>query len=133
MLDCLILGDSIAQGVAQFRPECVAYVDVGISSRKWNNKYVMKELTANTVVVSLGSNDSDGLNSFKELLSLRQNIKAETVYWVLPANKEAVREQIKIIAKGYDDLVLTIPELAKDRVHPTFSGYKKLAEKTRKK
>lgn len=133
MIDCLILGDSIATGVAQFRPECVMYAEKGISSRNWNNKFIMKELSANTVIVSLGSNDGDGFNSFKELLSLRQSIRAETVYWILPANKPVVREQIKIISKGFEDLILTIPEVSKDNVHPTFSSYKKLADNTRKK
>ncbi len=32
MIECLILGDSIAVGTAQARPECVAYVKSGINS-----------------------------------------------------------------------------------------------------
>jgi len=57
MLECLILGDSIAVGVAQFRPECVAYAKGGINSRQWVNSYITKNRSANTVIISLGSND----------------------------------------------------------------------------
>lgn len=128
MLDCLILGDSIAVGTAQFKTECVSYAQVGITSRKWNDAYITKDLSAKTVTISLGSNDG-GSSTFKELLALRQNISADKVFWILPAVNPAARDAVKIIAASYKDTTFEIPELSKDKVHPTVDGYKQIARK----
>lgn len=133
MVECLVLGDSIAQGISASRPECVAYAQNGVSSYTWNNRNLHRNLSANTVVISLGSNDGDHVNTFHEVLALRQNVRAERVYWILPAIKPNVREIIKIVAKSYDDVILEIPRISKDQVHPTANAYKELAERTRVK
>jgi hypothetical protein len=131
MLDCLIIGDSIAQGISQVRKDCTAYVRSGINSRNWNNRYIVNNLSANTIVISLGTNDPDTMNTFKELLSLRQVISSKRVMWIMPSIKPAVQDIVRTIARSYGDTVLEIPELSTDKVHPTQNGYKKLAEKTR--
>lgn len=131
MLECLILGDSIAQGISTVRKECVAYVKSGINSRSWNNRYIVKDLTADTVIISLGTNDSDASTTFKELLSLRQAVSAKKVMWVMPPIKPSVQDVVRIIAKNFNDTILEIPELSKDKVHPTYTGYKQLAEMTK--
>lgn len=131
MLECLIIGDSIAQGISNVRKECVAYVKSGINSRSWNNRYVMNDLSANTVIISLGTNDPETMNSFKELLLLRELVYGKKVIWVMPPIKPSVQDIVRIIAKNYNDTVLEIPELSKDKVHPTGNGYKQLAEKTK--
>jgi hypothetical protein len=131
MLDCLILGDSIAHGISTVRKECVAIVKSGINSRTWNNRNIVNDLSANTVIISLGTNDPDTMNSFKELLLLRQQIYAKKVMWVMPPIKPPVQDIVRIIANSYGDTILTIPELSKDKVHPTSNGYKKLAEMTK--
>ena len=131
MFECLILGDSIAQGISNVRKECVAYVKSGINSRNWNNRYVMKELSANTVIISLGTNDPETMNSFKELLLLRELVYGKKVIWVMPPIKPSVQDIVRIIAKNFNDTILEIPELSKDKVHPTANGYKQLAENTR--
>jgi hypothetical protein len=131
MLECLILGDSIAQGISTVRKECVAIVKSGINSRTWNNRNIVNDLSANTVIISLGTNDPDTMNSFKELLLLRQQIYAKKVMWVMPPIKPPVQDIVRIIANSYGDTILTIPELSKDKVHPTSNGYKKLAEMTK--
>ena len=131
MLDCLILGDSIAVGVAQFRPECVAYAKVGINSRNWVDKNITKELAANTVVISLGSNDSKNMKTLRELFALRQVVEAKRVYWIVPAVNAEAQEAVKIVADKFEDKILFIPEISKDKVHPTTNGYKELAKNTR--
>jgi lysophospholipase L1-like esterase len=128
MLECLILGDSIAVGTAQFRPDCAVYAKSGINSHNWLNKNVNKNLTANNVIISLGSNDHSGVKSFHELMAIRQLTDARHVYWIQPANKPEIREMIEIIAMNFGDTVLPIPNLSKDGVHPTTSGYKELAK-----
>jgi lysophospholipase L1-like esterase len=131
MFECLVIGDSIAQGISNVRKECVAYVKSGINSKNWNNRYVMKDLSANTVIISLGTNDPETMNSFKELLLLRQLVYGKKVIWVMPPIKPPVQDIVRIIANSYSDTILEIPELSKDKVHPTTNGYKQLAEKTK--
>ena len=55
MLECLIMGDSIAVGVSQQRKECSAYVQSGISSPNFVKKFGDKAGTpAKTVVITPG-------------------------------------------------------------------------------
>jgi len=131
MLECLILGDSIAVGTAQFRPDCAVYAKSGINSHNWLNKNVGKNLTAKSVIISLGSNDHHGVKTFHELMAIRQLTDAGKVYWILPANKKDVREIVEIIAKNFNDVIIHIPEVSKDGVHPTAKGYKQIAESTK--
>ena len=131
MLDCLILGDSIAQGISTVRKECVAYVQSGINSRNWNNRYIVNNLSADTVVISLGTNDPETVNTFKELLTLRELVSGKKVFWVMPPIKPAVQDMVRIVARNYKDTILEIPDLSKDKVHPTSKGYKMLAEMTK--
>jgi lysophospholipase L1-like esterase len=133
MLECLILGDSIGTGIAIARPDCIAYVKSGINSHQWNNTNTTRDLSASTVIISLGSNDAYSVHTFKELLEIRDRVTATRVFWILPANSDAVREQVEIIAKNYKDIVLDTRKvgLSKDKVHPTAAGYKELGQKTR--
>jgi lysophospholipase L1-like esterase len=131
MLDCLILGDSIAQGISTVRKECVAYVQSGINSRNWNNKYIVKDLSADTVIISLGTNDPETMNTFKELLALRELVAGKKVFWVMPPIKPVVQDMVRILTRNYKDTILEIPELSKDKVHPTGEGYRILAEMTK--
>ena len=131
MLECLIIGDSIAQGISNIRKECTAIVKSGINSYTWNSRNIVNDLSADTVIISLGTNDPYTMNTFRELLLLRQRIYARKVMWVMPAIKPGVQDIVRIIANSYSDTILTIPELSKDKVHPTSNGYKYLAEKTK--
>jgi lysophospholipase L1-like esterase len=140
MIDCLIVGDSIAVGTHQFKPECVSYSKGGINSHQWINQNVSKlPLNAKTVIISLGSNDHKWVNTESELRTLRQMTKADRVYWILPAGNlkasqvsiQYIQLLIKEIAKEYGDVVLPITRLQKDGIHPSWAGYKDIAEKTK--
>jgi lysophospholipase L1-like esterase len=131
MLECLIVGDSIAVGTAHFRPECTVMAQSGINSRDWNEKHYHDQLKSDTVIISLGSNDLKTLNTFREIIALRSRIKARRVFWILPANKPQKVELIKMVAEEYKDTLVPIPNVSKDRVHPTMQGYKELAKSTR--
>ena len=67
MLECLILGDSIAVGTANVRTECVSYSVGGLNTWQWNKRFANKELMANSVIISLGTNDHDRIHTFREL------------------------------------------------------------------
>ena len=131
MLECLILGDSIAVGTSNIRTECVSYSHGGWNSWQWNKKYKDTPVAAKTVIISLGSNDHKGVRTLWELQQLRNRTKADRVYWILPAIKPDIQEMVKLIAKDYGDVVLPITRLQKDGVHPSWAGYKELADKSR--
>lgn len=132
MIDCLVIGDSIAVGTHQFRTECVAYAKGGWNTWQWNRDYLKNNLTAKTVVISLGSNDHKGVRTKAELQRIREKVgNTARVFWILPAIKPEIQEIVKAMAQEYGDTVLPIAKLSKDGVHPTSSGYKELAEKTR--
>ena len=132
MLDCLIVGDSIAVGTATARPECVAYAKGGINSYQWVNKNIDKmPLIAKTVIISLGSNDHKYVKTEKELQTIRELTKADRVYWILPAIKPDIQEIVKKVAAEHGDTVLPITRLQKDGVHPSWAGYKQLGDQTR--
>lgn len=131
MIDCLIMGDSIAVGIAQHRPECITYATVGVNSRKFVDTHIAGDLSANTVVISLGANDSKNMKTLKELFALRQVVNAKRVIWVLPANNKNAAEAVSIVADKFEDKAVQISELSKDRVHPTAKEYKRLAEVTK--
>lgn len=130
MLECLILGDSIAVGIAQHRPECVAYAQVGITSSGWNNKFLSKKLDSKNTIISLGTNDYSAFKSFEELYALRQNLTGNVI-WILPANGIDRQTAVVKVAQMFADATIVIPELSKDKIHPSSRGYKELAEQTR--
>ena len=129
MLECLILGDSIAVGTAQARPECVSYSKGGINSYDWLNKNVGKSpYVAKTVIISLGSNDHKYVKTASELRTIRQLTKSDRVYWILPAIKPDIQDIVRKVAAENGDVVLPITRLQKDGVHPSWAGYKQLAD-----
>jgi lysophospholipase L1-like esterase len=132
MLECLIIGDSIAVGTANVRPECVAYAKGGINSYQWFNQNISKiPLHAKTVIISLGSNDHKGVRTQRELETIRELTKADRVYWILPAIKPDIQEIVKKVAAQHGDVVLPITRLQKDGIHPSWAGYKELANQTK--
>jgi lysophospholipase L1-like esterase len=131
MLDCLILGDSIAVGTHQFRKECSSVSKGGINSWQFNKDYAQRIEPANTVIISLGSNDHNGVNTFKELMAMRQRVEGKRVFWIMPAIKPHIQDMVKIIANSYGDTILPITRLQPDGVHPSWAGYKEIAEKTK--
>lgn len=131
MFECLILGDSIAVGTSQVRPECVSYTKGGWNSWQWNKAFLTKDLSARTVIISLGTNDHTGVNTKKELLKMRNNVQAERVYWIMPAIKPDVQEIVEEIANRNGDWIIKIPYLSKDGIHPSDRGYKKIGEITK--
>jgi lysophospholipase L1-like esterase len=130
MLECLILGDSIAVGIAQHRPECVAYAKIGITSQAWNNKFLGKDLQSRSTTISLGANDYSAAKTFEELYTLRQTL-AGKVQWILPANSVGRQAAVVRVAKMFGDTTFLIPELARDKVHPTARAYRQLAQETK--
>ena len=134
MLDCLIVGDSIAVGVSQVRKECVAIVKSGINSSNWNKQHIHKLQPTKTLIISLGANDL-GVATEANVRTLRTSAKADRVFWLLPSNKLKPNQvkAVELVAREFGDTVIPRPEtdISADGVHPTYKGYKILAEKTK--
>jgi lysophospholipase L1-like esterase len=132
MLECLILGDSIAVGTKQFAPkECVAYAKGGWNSWQWNRDYLKNNLSAETVIISLGSNDHSGIRTIWELQQLRAKVEGKRVFWIMPAIKPDIQNMVRLVAEQYGDTIIPITKLQPDGVHPSWSGYKEIVEKTK--
>ena len=136
MLECLIVGDSIAVGTHMFAKECVLVGKGGINTWQFNKNYAEKIQPANTVIISLGSNDHSGVHTFRELMATRQRVEGKRVFWILPAGNlkasgvdiKHIQDLVNIIAKNFGDTVLPITKLQPDGIHPSWAGYKQIAE-----
>jgi lysophospholipase L1-like esterase len=137
MIECLIVGDSIAVGTAMARPECVSYAKGGWNSWQWNKDYLASatQHVAKTVIISLGANDHRGVKTEQELRRMRQAIQGTRVFWIDPGadRKPIPHDAIVRIAAEYGDTILPRPagHMSTDGVHPTGRGYKILGEQTK--
>jgi hypothetical protein len=138
VLECLIVGDSIAVGTKMFAPHCELQGKGGINTWQFNRMY-KGSFYADTVIISLGSNDHRGVKTYDELFEMRQRVGAKNVYWVLPAGNlkasnvpiERIQSIVHEIAKSYGDTVLPITRLQPDGIHPSWAGYKDIAERAK--
>ena len=137
MLECMIIGDSIAVGTAAARKECVSYAKGGWNSWQWNKDYLAQASaqSAKTVIISLGANDHKGVKTEQELRKMREAIKGNRVFWIDPGKdrKPIPHEAMTKIAKEYGDVILPRPagNMSADGFHPTGKGYNILAEQTK--
>jgi lysophospholipase L1-like esterase len=132
MIDCLILGDSIAVGTHQFRTDCALQARVGITSKSWNSTYLDRMPRTKSVIISLGSNDHAGTQTKAQLQRIREKAGTDVqVFWIMPAVNAEAQAAIRLLAQEYGDTVLPIARLRPDGVHPTTVGYQQLAEKTK--
>jgi hypothetical protein len=138
MLECLVLGDSIAVGTQMFAKECQLQGKGGINTWQFNKMYP-GSFYAETVIISLGSNDHQYVKTYDQLFEMRQRVGAKNVFWVLPAGNlkasnvpiERIQGFIREIAYSYGDTVLPIRGLQPDGIHPSWSGYRDIVERTR--
>lgn len=111
MIECLIIGDSIAQGITPYFSECESYTKIGISSYNFNNTYLRKLPESDITIISFGSNPTRNL--LLELLELRKTLKGKVI-WIVPHIKQ---DYIKIISKEFNDTLVYF-EAGKDKIHP---------------
>jgi lysophospholipase L1-like esterase len=139
MLECLILGDSIAVGTHAIRQECAEFATGGLNSWQWNKKYQAADLTAGTVIISLGTNDHQYIKTQKELIAMRSRVKAKHVFWILPVGNspksgvslESIQATVTEVAQAHGDTIIPIPYVQRDGIHPSWRGYERIAEATK--
>jgi len=139
MLECLILGDSIAVGTKMFMPQCELQGKGGINTWQFNKMYP-GSFYADTVIISLGSNDHKYVKSYDELFEIRQRVGAKNVFWILPHGNlkapqnlpvDEIQKIVRNIAEYYGDTVLPIRGISTDNIHPTGSGYKDIVTRVK--
>lgn len=137
MIDCMIIGDSIAVGTSYARPECVRYAKGGWNSWQWNKDYLdaAKSKAAKTLIISLGANDHKGVKTEQELRKMRSSVTATKVFWI-SLGKDRKQEQMAVIEKiaaEYGDTIIPRPEahMSADKIHPTGKGYKIIGDATK--
>ena len=116
MLECLIIGDSIAVGVGSVTPKCETIAKVGINSKSFEVHHTFVP-HANTTVISLGSNDGNA-DFGKYLRELRSHIHSHVV-WILPRKMNKSRIIVLNIARQYGDSTVNLSDLpSSDGIHP---------------
>ena len=130
MLDCLIIGDSIAVGTAAYRRDCSSIAKVGITSEQFNSQHRRIE-PAKVTVISLGNNDGEARTTKMTLESLRVRLGGNGRFfiWIIPHGPAG--QIVRDLADKYNDGVLERPpnKLEWDKIHPTAAGYQEIAKK----
>lgn len=127
-MDCAVVGDSIAVGIANFRQEC--RMDAAIGRRADQQGPVGD--AGRVLVISVGSNAGTALTE-RELRRIRDSARASHVFWIIPNRPENARELVTRVARAYGDQTLDVRQVvSNDNVHPTWRGYQILAHATRR-
>ena len=118
MIDCAVIGDSIAVGLGPYFPVCETHGKIGATSG------VIVGLTrdASVAVISAGSNDPTNPSLLRNLRRIRAKISGK-VAWVLPIHPTARAAVLRVARENGDHTVSFTP--ARDRVHP--KSYRALA------
>ena len=129
MIDCAVVGDSLAVGVAVHVPQCARLARVGINTADFARVYRIPSATQ--VLISLGSNDrSVSESQLREQLSnIRSTVTHGTVTWLISANVAQARRAVQVLAAHWGDRVIDAqPWVGADRVHPHHRGYGIIAD-----
>ena len=131
MLPCIVIGDSIAVGVGQYRPDCQTLAKTGITSSRYITDYLPAAAAqADIAVISLGVNDDATVDTIANLRQVRARLTSRRVTWLLPGLKPDVRSAIRLVAaENGDQWIDTKPEVGRDHLHPTSAGYRALASR----
>lgn len=127
-MDCLVVGDSIAVQYAAFERHCGRCAVGGWNSWQVGRLACARVLSADTIVVSLGSNDHKGVDTRSELMILRSRMQARRVFWILPAIKPHIQVIVREVAALHGDVVVTI-DRTYDGVHPSMPALRTIREK----
>jgi type IV secretion system protein VirB1 len=110
MLPCIAIGDGMALGLAQARPECAVAAVHGITSAAFVASDLGGLKPAQIAIISLGASDPVGADTAGSLRRLRQAVTAQKVVWLIPNASPAVRLAVTTVAAAWrDGLIDTRP------------------------
>lgn len=129
MLECLILGDSLAQGTAAalkaaLQNRCEVVATQGIGSAAIRRSVPAQSYYSATI--SAGSNDPTNPHLAENLIAIRRSISAKRVVWIAPYNR-SVAYLVADLARSYGDYLVDVAETppVRDGLHPR--SYSRLA------
>ena|ERR1700692_1563092 len=108
---CAVVGDSIAEAVQSYFPECTHNTKIGISSAAVVSRTPSGK---DVVIISAGSNDPKNPSLLAHLREIQK--RAGHVIWILPINPTARKAVEQVAAENQEPTVGFTP--AKDHVHP---------------
>ena len=130
MLECLILGDSLAQGAAAAlartaHATCDVVATQGIGSAAILRSTPKRAYE--TAVISAGSNDPNNPNLTDNLVAIRRTLSTSRVVWIAPYNR-SVANLVADLARYFGDSLVDIAETpaVRDGLHP--QSYRRLAD-----
>ena len=135
MIDCLVIGDQIANGMIEHVRGCALVSAPGITSKDFLNTHSKSHLIYNnewdTVIICLGVNDNpNSVRILNDLREIRNGITAKNVYWMLPPESMFdIRNAVHDAAMGRQDMIIDVVGWNKNTVTPR--GYKEAADKLR--
>lgn len=118
---CIVIGDSIAVGTAGALASeglrCEVHARVGASSAEMLRTFTDGALRERAVI-ALGSNDAGNPNLLRNLVALRQRVRAARVTWVTPYAPAAARISAAIARSFGDEIVHLTAIDSRDGIHP---------------
>lgn len=111
MVDCAIVGDSIAVGIAARMPRCISSAKIGEQAAA----IVGRVRDADVLIVSAGSNGPHAPDLEGNLKLIRAKATARVI-WILPVDVVA-SATVKRVAKEHDDIAVRF-DPCPDLVHP---------------
>lgn len=111
------MGDSIAKGVAEQMPECIANARVGIGSYEILRRTV--RYPGAVVVISAGSNDPANPALPFNLEELRAGTMGSHFVWIAPRHPTAEAAVVRVAGRHGDQVIrLRFLAVKHDGVHP---------------
>ena len=121
-MDCLIVGDSIAGGLAEQMKNCAVNARASIPAAE----IIGRARDADVLIVSAGSNDPHNPALVDELEALRAKTRGRVI-WISPIDPMAAQAVASVARRHGDTIVQFMP--AADGVHPR--SYDKLSDDVR--
>jgi hypothetical protein len=116
---CAVIGDSIAEMVAPFLPECTHNTRIGISSAAVLARVLAEPAPYSVRIISAGSNDPNNPRLPDNLRAIRAR---GPVIWIVPSIAVApARRAVKLFATEHQDPTVTFTSGCcgiQARVHP---------------
>lgn len=126
---CAVVGDSIAEDLRRFLPECEWDARVGIPSYL----IISRVRAADLLIISAGSNDDSPERLARNLAAMRARaaqLGVRRVAWILPYDFAWAREAVRRASYVRGDALLAF-QAGRDGVHPTTPEYRRMAGEVR--
>ncbi|MGN5376454.1 hypothetical protein [uncultured Sphingomonas sp.] len=118
---CIVVGDSIAVGTADALASaglrCAVHARVGASSAETLRGFRDDAPRAHAII-ALGSNDLGRPDLLRNLVALRQRVRATRVTWVAPYAPAAAAVSTAVARSFGDDVVQLSRIESRDGIHP---------------